>query len=147
MFALITHLLGAGCDRRCAFDDVVGEYISGETLLDCGDLPSWVGGPPIEAWFAARDCAVAAMTAQSPFIVRWEEQGIEGSASRGYVGVWRDSTWALTSFHEGYGVDGRTHPTVWRTCTSLAVRSSCTSAQWDLCLDCLEKSEIERCGE
>lgn len=102
MRCIVVCMFAAACGEPPTFEDLIADHIDGATLVDCGRLGSPIGGPPIHRWYAARDCAIAASSAQDNFVVTWDDQGVEGANRIGFVGVQRDGRWRIDRFYQGY---------------------------------------------
>ncbi len=90
----------------------------------------------MSAYVAAHDCAVHAMSANTPFIVRWGNLLFDyGESQHAYTGVLTGGSYGITRFGAGTEGDSSTYSEM-QTCTTVSDLGACGDVQETLCLGC-----------
>jgi hypothetical protein len=147
---LVTSLGSAcGSETDCTFEHVVSVETEGLALLDCGSLQGPNGSESFDRvpWRAAHDCVLAASAAQEPFVVRSLQPGLEGALKLAYVGRSVAGAWSLSMLSESYRPDASTRPAEEYECDALMDRGDCVDVTTTLCVSCVGKALVDRCGE
>jgi hypothetical protein len=139
---IVFAVLAAGCasDPTCALEDVVTDRVGQQELEDCGRVRF---DDPMTTLAAARDCAIAAQAARTPFRAQLELVTGPERGAVAFLGITEGGEWR--TFRVGQAGDAA----FTFACTSFSAAMPCETSQLavDLCLTCEGLALAAQCPE
>ncbi|MBA3462925.1 MAG: hypothetical protein H0T46_23415 [Deltaproteobacteria bacterium] len=139
---------GVGDPASCKIADVLEADLAGQSTKNCGSL----GPQSTTAQFtAAKNCVLAAIESNEPFLVVWDIQGIDSRVARAFYGLTTEGGFKVSTVsYDGdpRGGGGENHPsTTTSSCASLASQADCGDDQLptSLCLACAQPAVTDTC--